>query len=139
MCHAFGARVERNPRGWELATRPVSLTAQGREDPLFEDMPDRFVAQMSHRDHVAELGTETCLLATNGHSTIQAVAMGDRVRAVQFHPEADETITRLFITTRAGALREEGLNPDKLCEQVTPAPLQERVLHNFEKNFVRRR
>jgi len=139
VCQAFGAQVERNPRGWELATREIALTADGRADPLFEGLPDRFAVQMSHRDHVTDLGSGFRLLATNGHSAVQAVAVDDHIRAVQFHPEADQTIARLFITCRAGVLREEGLDPDQLCRQVTTAPLQERVIRNFEKNFARRR
>jgi len=136
--HAFGCRVERNPRGWELGTREVSLTEEGRRDPLFEDMPENFVAQVSHRDHLADLSGRVRLLAGNGHSAIQAIAVGETVRGVQFHPEADPTIARLFITARADVLRDAGLDPETLAAGVAAAPLQARVLANFQKNFAKR-
>jgi GMP synthase (glutamine-hydrolysing) len=136
--HAFGCLVERNPRGWELGTREVSLTAEGRADPLFAGMPERFTAQMSHRDQLASVDGRVRVLAENGHSAVQAIAVGDHVRGVQFHPEADPTIARLFITARAETLREAGLDPDRLAGTVTAALLQDRVLLNFEERFVRR-
>jgi GMP synthase (glutamine-hydrolysing) len=136
--HAFGGRVERNPLGWELGTREVALTDAGRKDPLFLGLPDRFVVQMSHRDHVADVPGSARLLATSDHSRVQAMAVGDAARGVQFHPEADATIARLFITARAGVLREAGLDPDSLERTVTAAPLADRVLANFQKHFVQR-
>lgn len=136
--HAFGCAVEPNPRGWELGTREVSLTEQGRGDPLFEGMPDSFSAQMSHRDHLAQVSGRVRSLATNGHSAVQAIAVGESVRGVQFHPEADPTIARLFVTARAQTLREAGLDPDALADTVAAAPLPARVLANFQKNFAKR-
>lgn len=136
--HAFGCPVQENPAGWELGTREVSLTDEGRLDPLFKGLPDRFLAQMSHRDEIGEaLGDVRCL-ATNGHSSVQAIAIGDHVRGVQFHPEADPEIARLFITARSATLRDAGLVPQRLVETVADAPTQQRVLANFEEQFVGR-
>jgi len=91
---------------------------------------------MSHRDHVAAVTGRARLLAGNDHSAVQAIAVGDAVRGVQFHPEADPTIALMFIRARAETLRESGLDPGALERTVTEAPLQERVLANFLKNFV---
>src|SRR5262245_32612260 len=40
MGWAYGGRVVRNPRGWELGTVDVRLTEQGRTDPLFSGLAD---------------------------------------------------------------------------------------------------
>jgi len=135
---AFGCPVRRTPAGWELGTREVALSAEGRRDQLFWGMPERFAAQMSHRDEIGAVNADVRVLAANPHSAVQAIAVGDHVRGVQFHPEADPEIARLFITARSEVLLDAGLSPERLVETVTSAPLPERVLGNFEERFVGR-
>jgi GMP synthase (glutamine-hydrolysing) len=83
----LGGRVERNPRGREVGTVPVTLTAAGRADPLFRGIEERPSFQQTHEDHVPTLPPGCVLLAENEQTPIQAFAHGERIRAVQFHPE----------------------------------------------------
>jgi GMP synthase (glutamine-hydrolysing) len=91
---ALGGAVERNPRGPEVGTREVVLTAAGREDALLAGLPERLLVQQFHEDHAAALPPGAVLLARGEHTPIQAFGRGPRLRAVQFHPEFDAARVR---------------------------------------------
>ncbi len=128
---ALGGRVEVHPGGWELGTVEVELTDEGREDPLFAGYPDRFQVQATHEDYVVELPPGGVSLASNGHTMVQALAVGESCRGVQFHPEVTTDISRDFVARRVHLV-----NPTPV---VTDAPLSTRVLTNFVDHFVRTR
>lgn len=137
IAHAFGARVVRNPRGWELGTQPVTLTDDGLRDRLFEGVSTPFLAHMSHQDVVEASVPGMRLLASSELAKVQAFAIGDYVRGVQFHPEANETIATIFIRQRDALLRNDGYDTDALASTIQDTPAATRVLHNFERHFVR--
>ena len=87
LVQAFGGRVERCPRGWELGTVSISLNSEGCSDPLFTGLPADFPAQQTHGDVVTELPPDALLLAQNSHWHIQAFKLGERIWGTQFHPE----------------------------------------------------
>lgn len=131
ICQALGGRVERHPGGWEIGTTEVELTEAGREDPLFAGFPERFCVQTTHEDYVALLPPDATLLAVNPHTEVQAIALGPRVRGVQFHPEVTEEIARDFVTRRRHLVTRE--------PEVEVTPHAARILTNFVEEFVRPR
>ncbi len=126
---ALGGRVELHPGGWELGTVEVELTDEGRDDPLFAGYPDRFQVQATHEDYVVELPPGGVSLASNAHTAIQALAVGESCRGIQFHAEVTADISRDFVARRAHLV-----NPTPV---VSDAPLATRVLTNFVDRFVR--
>lgn len=101
---ALGARVERNPRGPEAGTRVVHLTEAGLADPLFAGLPRRLPVQEAHQDHLAGLPPGAVRLAWNDRTPVQAFAVGDAIRAVQFHPEFDAVRCRAILERERAAL-----------------------------------
>src|SRR5262249_40900640 len=95
---AYGARVTRHPRRWELGTQEVELTNDGRSDPLFADLPDRLEVNETHEDIIDEtsLPPELRVLAGNAHTPVQALAWKEHVRGLQFHPEIGREISREY-------------------------------------------
>lgn len=85
-----GARVDRNPRGWEVGECVVEAT--GEPSPLGLEGGLRVL--QSHRDSVFDVPAGCRLLARNDHSPVQAAQWGPRVFGVQFHPEFTGTILR---------------------------------------------
>lgn len=137
IAHAFGGRIVRNPRGWELGTQPVTMTAAGRASPIFEGVPNPFLAHMSHQDVVEKCDNGLTLLASSEIVDVQAMSAGERVFGVQFHPEADTTIATLFIRQRDDKLRDLGYDTDRLAGTIVETPAARRVLQNFERHFCR--
>ena len=101
---ALGGTVERNPRGWEIGTVEVELTRNGLQDPLFAGLPERLTVQATHEDHVSELPSDVIRLAGNSNAFVQAFAWGQRLRAVQFHPEVDASIISSLVRLRRAVL-----------------------------------
>lgn len=146
---AFGAPVVENPRGWEIGTWEVELGPAGRRDPLFDGLPERIAVNLSHRDIVDHEALSPLngvqILAGNGKAAAQAVAAGDHIRGVQWHPEFSGAITRHYIRVRADSIAADARvrgaadeHPERLGERTVDTPHGERVFHNFIDNFVKR-
>jgi GMP synthase (glutamine-hydrolysing) len=139
LAEAFGGRVARSPRGRELGAISCTLTAAGRADPLFAGVPVRFDALATHEDEVVRLPPRAVLLAGNGWSRVQAFAIGETVRAVQFHPELDPGTLAALVASRAEALaaaaRERGedgaVAVRGILAGLCAAPAGARILANF--------
>src|SRR5215510_5390748 len=97
LAQTFGGRVEKCRHGWELGTVALTLTEEGKADPLFSAMPHTFSAQMSHGDIVTELPAGAEPLAQNDHWSYQAFRLGDTIWGTQFHPEFTPTIVKNMI------------------------------------------
>lgn len=137
LAHALGARVERNPAGFEAGTREIRLTEAGRRDPLFEGLPERFAAQETHEDHVPALPPGAVLLAGNAHAPVQAFAVGDAIRGVQFHPEIDAPLARsLAERGRARLDREAPGGAEAVLAGIRETPESASLLDRWVERFV---
>jgi GMP synthase (glutamine-hydrolysing) len=139
LAQTFGGKVEKCRHGWELGTVTLTLTAEGRNDPLFSDVPESFAAQQSHGDVVTELPAGAVPLAQNDHWAYQAFKLGDHIWGTQFHPEFTPTIIGNLIHTLASTLPAEVFprQPatqslrDWLLSTVRDTPAARRCLENF--------
>lgn len=131
LAHALGGRVDYNPRGVEVGTVDVTLTAAAASDPLFSVLPPRLWAQLSHRQSVCALPPGAILLGSSAMEPHQGFAIGPCAWGVQFHPEFDERIMPHFIEYYRGILAEQSRSADALKAAVRPAPESRRLLHRF--------
>jgi GMP synthase (glutamine-hydrolysing) len=137
LARALGGVVERNPRGREAGTGQVCLTREGRTDPLFAGLPERFEVQQTHADHVTVLPAAARLLATGELSPVQAFGAGALLRCVQFHPEIDAARSRLINEQRRALLdREAPGGAPAVLGSIRPTPSGEVVLGNWLDRFV---
>ena len=88
-----GGAVRPNPRGREIGfARRIALTREGRLHPLFEGRSDVFDSFAIHFDEVTHVPSDAVILASNPHSSVQALSMtwkGGVFWGVQYHPEYD--------------------------------------------------
>lgn len=134
--YAFGARVITNPKGYEIGTRTVELTDAGHADPIFAGVRPRFATNLTHFDVVVDPPARVRQLARNGMTELQAIAVGDHVRGVQFHPEFDGAIMRAYIDARRAEVRDH--DPDVLRAEASDCPESEHIVRNFRVSFVGR-
>ena len=132
LVDAFGGRVEST--GWELGTITVQLTPAGRADPLFASLPPRFAVQSIHRDSATQLPEGAVLLAGNQAVAVQAVALGPRVRAVQFHPELTPDLVRVYLHEFGEALGPEAR--DRIERGLTDSPWGKVLLANWVTHYL---
>ncbi len=67
----------------------ITLTAEGRADPLFAGVPETFEAYLGHKEAIAVLPAHAVHLASSATCPVQAFRVGQHVYATQFHPELD--------------------------------------------------
>jgi GMP synthase (glutamine-hydrolysing) len=82
----------------------ITLTEQGRADPLFRALPDSFEAFLGHKEAITKLPAHAVNLAFSADCPVQAFRVGRNVYATQFHPEldADGIAVRIDVYKHAG-------------------------------------
>ncbi|PIR41341.1 MAG: hypothetical protein COV31_01800 [Candidatus Yanofskybacteria bacterium CG10_big_fil_rev_8_21_14_0_10_46_23] len=121
---ALGGEVVPNPKGKEFGSFDIKLNEDGKKDPLFENMPEEFMAQVSHGYSVEELKDDWKVLGSSEMCNNQVIAIGDKVRLVQFHPEIKPIHLENLAKMR------------NLEVETKESPHTKQILRNFLKNFV---
>ena len=80
---------------------------------LFKGLPKKFFVQSSHKCIAQELKSGWRLLGSSRMSPLDAIAIGNNIRLVQFHPEMRAKNARLLAKMRKKALIEEGFTTEK--------------------------
>jgi len=120
LARAASGGVVLNPRGREIGTVRVRLTAAGRRDPLFANWAegDLVEVQATHMDAVDPLPEGATLLASNENCAAQAFRLSETVAGVQFHPELWPEALRDLILSRKDKLLAEGRDVGALVAAV---------------------
>jgi GMP synthase (glutamine-hydrolysing) len=128
---AAGAKVVVNPTGWEIGTCEVRIHDHGQKDPLFTGLPPSLQVNLTHRDAIdpATLPGDVTVLAESDQTEVQAVAWGEHVRGIQFHPEISGAVARAYIDYRRHLLTDR--DPDALHARTADSPHGIAVLRNF--------
>lgn len=103
---ALGGSVERNPSGQELGWWPVRLSKAGHA--LWPELPAEFPLFHWHGEHCATLPPDAQVLAYNAATQVQAFALGDRILALQAHPEVTAAQVRRWVDSNSAGPAEEG-------------------------------
>ena len=103
----------------------VTLTEEGRHDPLFAELPDVFDAYGGHKEGASALPSGLASLAYSADCPIQAFRVGDNVYATQFHPELDAD----GICTRIDVYKDYGYFAPETAESLKTAALERSIEH----------
>jgi GMP synthase (glutamine-hydrolysing) len=103
-----GAVVDRT-YGEPISGIQISLTEEGRQDPLFQVAGPTFGAYTGHKEAIRKLPGHAVSLATSTACPVQAFRVGSRVYATQFHSELDleGLATRVEVYKYAGYFEPE--------------------------------
>ena len=118
----------------------ISLTEHGRVDPLFEGVPDSFMAFVGHKEACSRTPNDSVLLATGTACPVQSFRVGERAYVTQFHPELDveRLVERMVIYRDAGYFDPDEF--DTLVEAAHAAGVDDSpglILRNFVELFAR--
>jgi GMP synthase (glutamine-hydrolysing) len=117
----------------------VTLTRDGRQDPLLSGLPAIFDAFTGHKEAISVLPRHAVLLAKSPACPVQAFRIGSHVYATQFHPELDAA----GFCTRIDAYKHAGyFEPGQVAElkarayrsNVTWPPA---IVHQFVQRYAR--
>jgi GMP synthase (glutamine-hydrolysing) len=117
----------------------VTLTEQGRDDPLLADLPTEFEAFVGHKEAIRDLPGHAVHLASSPGCPVQAFRVGRHVYATQFHPELDihGLCTRIEVYKHAGYFepdQAESLKEMARAGEVFDPP---KILSRFVQRYAR--
>ena len=123
--------------GEPVGAVPVTLTDEGRTDPLLAGLPETFAAFVGHKEACRTLPPTATLLASSPTCPVQMFRVRTNLYATQFHPELDVVgiVTRVRVYQHAGYFP-----PDTLEELITRLREAEvthppRILANFVARY----
>lgn len=130
MADALGGTVGWLADGREIGTQVITRDAAAGLDGL-APLPATFPAQTTHRQSVLQPPATAEVLASSRRDPHQLLRYGPHMLSSQFHPEFTVDVMRAYISARAGTLREEGLDPDRLDEAVQSTEAARGLLERF--------
>lgn len=133
-----GGSVDRTYRE-PISRVSVTLTPQGRVDPLLSDLPGTFEAFVGHKEAILDLPPNAVHLASSRACPVQAFRIGSNVYAVQFHPELDVhgICTRIEVYKHAGYFDPPEAESLKAMAREGYVSEPPRILMSFVQRYAR--
>ncbi|MCF8074884.1 MAG: glutamine amidotransferase [Desulfotignum sp.] len=131
LAKAMGGKVDFHPKGLEIGTASITLTADALSDPLFQGLPPIFNAHTCHSQTVLTLPPGAVHLAKNAHDPHHAFRLGRAAWGVQFHPEYTHAIMAGYIRNMSPLLQALGRDPAQIQQKVTDSPEAAQMLTRF--------
>jgi GMP synthase (glutamine-hydrolysing) len=118
---------------------PVTLTREGRQDPLLSALPATFDAFTGHKEAISVLPRHAVLLAESPTCPVQAFRIGSNVYATQFHPELDAAglCTRIDVYKHAGYFEPGQAAELKAKAHRSNVTWPPAILHQFVQRYTR--
>jgi GMP synthase (glutamine-hydrolysing) len=136
--HHEGAAVDRR-YAEPVGCAEVTLTPEGRRDPLLGVLPETFGAFVGHKEAISALPGHATLLASSAGCPVQAFRIGANVYATQFHPELDSDglSTRIDVYKHAGYFEPDQAEELKALAYRSDVTHPPAVLRRFVEIYAR--
>jgi GMP synthase (glutamine-hydrolysing) len=137
LAHHLGAPVSKERYGEPVSVVSVTLTEEGRVDPLLAGVNDPFDAFVGHKEAVQILPPGCMHLVAGEACRFQMIRFGKNVYATQFHPEADGDVfaLRIRIYRDKGYFEPEDAEHLIRATQFGNPQAGKTILSNFVKNY----
>ncbi len=132
----LGGRGGVSSGGRESGSQTITLSPWGVDDPLLSGLPATFPAHLSHLQTVTRLPEGATVLAASAHDPHQIVRYGPHAVSTQFHPEFTAPIARSLIRHREAVLQAEGIDAQRLHDEVQESPQGAAILTRFVSAFL---
>ncbi|MDR1614237.1 MAG: glutamine amidotransferase [Campylobacteraceae bacterium] len=134
LAQTFGGIVANHPNGPEIGTVSIDLTDEAKNDPLFKDLPQTFLAHATHTQSVLKLPKNAVLLASNCYEGCHAFRIENNIWGVQFHPEHNADIMREYVAAQAKNIKNLPIVLRNICE----TPHASSILKKFTDFYLSR-
>lgn len=139
VVRALGGEIIYNPKGKEFGATKIFIL---KPDPLFKGLRGNFIAPSNHRCMIGKFKFKGKLLASSKMCRVQALAIGDKIRLVQFHPERtkEQNLALAKISkdnlVKDGIINSMGDYPEFLKSLKVGSRAGKMIIKNFLDNFV---
>lgn len=89
---ALGGEIIHDEKDFEMGVIPISLNENAKDDPIFRDTPDGFLAISVHRERTLEAPNGCIPLAFTSPCSHSFRVAGKPFWTAQFHPEVDRQV-----------------------------------------------
>lgn len=87
LAYNLGVKIINDKKQQETGSFAICLNKTGKSSPLFKNLPQKFTAQLGHKDSLEKLPKNTILLAKSKKCNIESFQYKNNIYGVQFHPE----------------------------------------------------
>jgi len=129
LAYTLGVKIINDKNQQETGSLMIYLSGVGKTSPLFKNLPQKFIAQLGHKDSLAKLPKNSILLAKSNACHVAGFQYKNNIYGIQFHPELtiEDVIFKLKLYP--------DYSPEKKLEntikKLKPSPYAARVLGNF--------
>ncbi len=122
-----------------VGSATISLTAEGKNDPLLSGFPDQITVLLGHKEACDMTPDGASLLMRGADCPVQMFRIGNNVYATQFHPEGDAEgfAIRIHAYKHHGYFQPE--EAQRLIEAVdkSDTPYAQELLKRFVKRYAK--
>jgi len=122
LAKALGGQVDWNPNGRQIGNINMQLKNDAKSDPLFSKLikPNQTSIDYyaTHMQSVTRLPEDINLLGTTNLDANHCFRYKHNIWGLQFHPEFNSSIIREYIVARSDDIFNEGLNPNKIINDI---------------------
>lgn len=122
-----------------VTCRTVSMTREGRNDPLLEGYPEKFDVLLGHKEACDEVPSGATLLLKGEACPVQMFRLKQNVYATQFHPEGDAEgfILRVDVYKHHGYFNANEAEELKTKLRDMHTPYAQEILARFVKRYLK--
>jgi GMP synthase (glutamine-hydrolysing) len=136
LAQIYGAKVVKKlPR--EFGKYIIELSESGVKDKLFSNYNDKIEVFEAHCEIITDCDRNIIKsLAYNKHHNNQAIAIGDNIRGVQFHPEFNCQFMRAIWGSNKKTMLNEGFPVWQAWNDLDKNVHTKQVIDNFIRYFI---
>lgn len=128
---ALGGKVINDPENFEMGTIPIRLTTAAREDQLYRDIPNSFLAVSVHQQKTVQTPPGCIELAVTDFCCHSFRVNGAPFWAFQFHPEVDLQILIERLTIYRSKYTRDSKHLDQVLSAARETPHSNDLLRKF--------
>ena len=128
---ALGGKIICDEKDFEMGSIPISLSAAAKDDLLFADTADNFLAVAVHRERAPILPEQCQLLAYTKICPHAFKVKGKPFWAFQFHPEVDKAILVERLTIYKNHYTEGDQHLDEVLSSSKETPESNALVRKF--------
>lgn len=131
VCAAGGTVICDRPN-LEMGVYPLSHTAESQEDPLFQDLPNPFLAVSGHQERALNLPDNLTNLAFSERCPYHAIKVKDcPIYGFQFHPEVDADDLKARLDRYQSRYLDDTSQVQAILEQIQETPDANQLIASF--------
>ena len=132
LAYNLGVKIINDKKQQETGSFVICLNKAGQSNLLFKGLPQKFIAQLGHKDRLEKLPKNTILLANSKKCSVESFQYKNNIYGVQFHPEL--TVKDIIFKLKLYPDYSSKEKIENTVKKLKPSPYAIKVMKNFINN-----